>query len=315
MTNFFVFLFFCFSFSLQGGEIYFELSNEDMGALGGVSKALRGSSSRPDGNYTQGAYLSYSHKDLLPNSLFSFFILQDLFSPSDKIKERPFATEGSRAFASYAGGGARFVFRHHFLFQSLLLMVGVLGPNSGGAQIQNFFHETFRKKKAYSGWRDQIKGGAFFISQYNLSLRKSFFCDYLCTELSSSAGVSLGNLSTRMSLGGGLRLGTKLEEDYTTNHHSFLSQGISPSSSKGFSWNLLIRFFFIDVFHNHLLHGKTLLSQLKPVSPLSITGESHLGALLRFKKIALHLLFVFRSKEHETHEPYEFIRFGMGYQI
>lgn len=308
---------FCFLLSshLFAGNIFVEFSNEDMGLLGEIPRGLRGSSEEVDGNFTQGFFLSYSSQLKKERFFYSIFIEQDLFTPSGEKKELPFATDGARAFASYTGLGGRFVMKSSALLQSVTLFVGALGAASGGAQMQNFFHKTFKKKEGYPGWEDQIEGGALFHAQYNLTVKEAFFCEYLCLEVAPSLGFSFGTLKTGVSYGGGLRIGSKLKEDFETHHHSALSREPSSLYSSGFSWNLFVRYFFLEFFHNELLQGKTRVSKSRTVSPYASTREAQFGFLLRFSSFSTQLQFVMRSKEYEEHEPYEFIRFGMGFEV
>lgn len=310
----FLFVLVVSSFNLKAREFYFELSNEDMGPIADVRNKIFKLEDLPDGNYTQGVYLSYT-PNFIDGRKISFFFEQDLFSPSGQAKYSSLAQEGVRAFASYSGLGLHYRVRTIFLLHKVTLFSGIFGPYSFGGEFQNFFHKSFRGKDPYLGWQDQIEGGFVGLLQYNFTIRHNLFCDLLCFEIAPSASFLLGNLNRSSSFGGSLRVGRDLVKDYGPEAYSFLSQGEFLTDAKSFSWNLFLSFFVVDVHYNKVLHGRTLLTKLKTVDPYAETTETAFGFNLVFKKWGSHFRYVLKSKEFKNHSSYGFLRVGLSYHI
>lgn len=308
------FLLFFFSSFLKGGELYLEVSNEDMGALGSIPRAFKQNKEISDGNYTQGVYFSYSFSPGKQKKL-TFSLAQDLFTPSGDNKVLAKPSNGVRPFASYSLIGGDFYLRQENFLHNVGLYLGLLGPASFGGQMQNFFHKTFKKKEGYPGWDDQVGSEALASLEYSVAYRKSLFCRYLCIEGSPSVSVSVGNLVRRVAIGGSLRVGKRLPEDYVLTAHKFLSRGPYLRDGKTFFWNLFVGVYLVDVYYNALLDKATELSKKVFVKRKSQMTEFSFGGDLAFSRFLMRLAFVMRSAEYEGHKPYEFVRLGLGYKI
>ncbi len=303
-----------FSQYVSAHELYLEVSNEDMGILRAVPKILRKDKEKPDGNYTQGIYFSYSFT-LRQNQKLTFSLAQDLFTPSGEEKFKSYAEEGSRPFASYSLMGGDFYWKQENFLHSLGLFFGFLGPASFGAQMQNFFHKTFKKKEGYLGWQDQVSSEFLASLEYSVAFRKSFFCSYVCIESSPSVSFSFGNLVRRVALGGSLRVGKGLMEDYMSTAHKFLSRGPYLRDGNSFFWNIFVGFYLIDIYYNALLDKKTTLTNQVVVKKKPQVTEVSFGGDIGFSRLLMRLAFVIRSKEYETEKAYEFVRVGLGYRL
>lgn len=307
-------LFVFFSQFLSANELYLELSNEDMGILSGIPRILKQDKKKYDGNYTQGIYFSYSFSPR-KNQKVSFSLAQDLFTPSGEDKFKSYAEEGSRPFGSYSLIGGDFYWKQKNFLHNIGLSLGFLGRASGGAEMQNFFHKTFKKREGYLGWQDEVDAEFLASFEYSVAFRKNFFCSYVCIESSPSVSFSFGNLVRRVALGGSLRVGRGLMQDYMSTAHKFLSRGPYLQDGKSFFWNLFVGFYLVDVYYNALFDKKTSLTGQIVVKKKPQVTEVSFGGDVGFSRLFVRIAFVLRSKEYETDKGSEFLRLGLGYRL
>ena len=135
---------------------------------------------------------------------YGLVLVQNLYTPSTtKIGG---IQHGDRPFAAYLYFGSYKItsddVRHYRQVSELDL--GILGPQSMGAQVQDVFHKYIPYNNEPLGWENQIATDA--VINYNFSLEKGIVNTEF-VQLIVSGKVALGTLYTNAGGGFNLRLG------------------------------------------------------------------------------------------------------------
>jgi hypothetical protein len=179
-----------------------------------------------DRYYTNGAALWLAHTgpswadplvDLLPwregRRTVTYAISQTMFTPEDTT--RPIPDPADRPYAGVLTFGLGLHVDHEHRYHGLKLLLGVVGPWSGAGETQREWHRWV-ESSVPQGWGAQIHNepianlGYEHRRKYRLLGRS----DGWAVEATPIAGVMLGNLSTQGHLGGQLRLGYRIPDDF-----------------------------------------------------------------------------------------------------
>ena len=180
-----------------------------------------------DRHYTQGARVTYLYDDGPRGTLtrrvrdwldrrpvdlsaakLSIALGQDMFTPEDTSAtalipdERPYAAWAYLALGFHAVAGDQAV--------NAELSLGVVGPSAQGERFQNRWHDLIGVERS-RGWAHQLHdepGLNLALEWRRRLLRRTWF------DAVPRAALVLGNVNTHASLGGSVRLGRQLPDDF-----------------------------------------------------------------------------------------------------
>jgi len=180
-----------------------------------------------DRHYTQGGRITYLYDDgprgaltrrvrdwldrrpvNLSAAKLSVALGQDMFTPENTDAtaliptERPYAAWAYLAFGFHAVAGDQAV--------NAELSLGVVGPSAQGERFQNGWHDLIGVERS-RGWAHQLHdepGLNLALEWRRRLLRRTWF------DAVPRAALVLGNVNTHASLGGSVRLGRQLPDDF-----------------------------------------------------------------------------------------------------
>lgn len=287
-----------------------------------------------DQNYTNGLRLSWISPDLsdyikdpaLPSWLRSINKRLTFFHPSTESLQRNLvfsvgqtiftpedieATEVIEDDRPYAGWlFARFAYHSKSALQldSIELSIGMVGPSSLAEKAQDFIHDL-RGFDKFQGWDNQLENepGLQLVYEHKQKFINqtpqdgSFGIDFI-----GHAGGALGNISSYLNVGGEMRWGWLIPND-------FGSSAVRPggdNSAPGSNWDPRINapgkiglHFFVSfdirlIANSLLLEGNTF-EDSHGVNIRHLVGDAAIGVSTVFKGFKISYAQVFRSKEFD----------------
>lgn len=290
-----------------------------------------------DQNYTNGLRLSWISPDLsdyiedpaLPSWLRTFNKRLTFFHPSTEGLERNLvfsigqtiytpedinAKEVVKDDRPYAGWlFTRFAYhsKSEYQLDSMELSIGMVGPASLGEKAQNAIHDL-RGFDKFQGWDNQLKNelGLQLVYEHKQKLINNtprngrFGYDFI-----GHAGGALGNIGIYINVGGELRWGWLIPND-------FGSSAVRPggdNSAPGSNWDPRINapgkiglHFFVTfdvrlVANSLFLDGNTF-EDSHSVDIKHLVGDAAVGISTVFSGVKISYAQVFRSKEFELQD-------------
>jgi hypothetical protein len=148
---------------------------------------------------------------------FGYAIGQNIFTPAETLLASP--PPDDRPYAGWLYAGVILQRRGVALGgrpaqEDLELDLGIVGPWSLAKDAQIWIHEV-RGFEIPQGWRHQLRNEPGLRLKYQRSLRfRAFSADPFTGEFLPHLGLSLGNVETSFRIGGIVRLGFHLPDDY-----------------------------------------------------------------------------------------------------
>lgn len=253
------------------------------------------------------SFFHSSSKGLQRNLVFS--VGQTIYTPEDID-----ATEVVRDDRPYAGWlFSRFAYqsKDDDQLDTLELSIGVVGPAAQGQEAQDFIHDL-RGFDKFKGWDNQLDDelGLLFLYEHRHKLINDTPHDgRFGYDLIGHAGVALGNVATYLNVGGELRWGWLIPND-------FGSSAVRPggdNSAPGASWDPRISapgkiglHFFASfdlraVARDIFLDGNTFENS-HSVSKKEFVGDASIGVSTVFRGVKISYAQVYRSKEFEKQD-------------
>jgi len=274
-----------------------------------------------DRHYTHGTRLSYLSKEnptgfedkvkeklqnWLPNlvlphaSRIGFSLGQSIFTPEDIAATE--LQEDDRPYAGWLYGGVSLVSKwengqDHF--DNLEINIGVVGPAAQGEDTQTLVHRL-KDVQLPNGWDHQLKNEPGFVLYYERKWRldpKVTFAG-LGADFTPNLGMALGNVYTYGALGGILRVGVDLPNDYGPPG---IKPGLSGSDffepTKNLGWYVFGGVEGRVMGRNIFLDGNTFADS-HSVDKRVLVGDLQVGIVITaFETVRLAYTNVFRSKE------------------
>jgi lipid A 3-O-deacylase len=281
-----------------------------------------------DRYYTSGAKISWSSRDLanLADSPYSspflglfdllpyinekayqknllFSIGQNIYTPEDT--DTPSLITDDRPYAGYLYIGLGVAWKTAEIRNTLALNVGVVGPWSLARQTQRLVHDA-RGNDHPRGWANQLHNELGLTAVYLRNWRwpKQATRSGLGWELLPHAGAAAGNVQTYANMGGELRIGLNLPDDFGTSAISPAESSSTPvdgslaSSRSRLDFGVYL-FSRVDgrlVAHNIFLDGNTFAESHSVDRKLWVADLSAgLGVNYKNTKVAYNL--VYRTEE------------------
>ncbi|PTA72743.1 DUF2219 domain-containing protein [Stenotrophomonas sp. Nf1] len=206
-------------------------------------------------------YLEHLHAGRFEQQNMIFSIGQGIFTPTDLtrkdliVDDRPYAGVLIASFGYNARSGDR--------LQTTQLTLGVVGPWAQGKQAQNAVHNVLGDEK-FQGWDNQLHNEPLFMLTHERMRRwphdASINAGGWGWDAISHYGGSVGNLATKTNIGGEVRFGWKLPDDFGSTplrpagENTAPTRGGRPSS---WSWHLFATSDAAWVIRDVTLDGNT----------------------------------------------------------
>lgn len=179
------------------------------------------------------------------------------------------------------------------------LDLGIIGPGSLGEDAQNTVHRV-RHLPTANGWANQLQNEPALALRYQRTWRympaepRDWGWDFL-----PAAGVSLGNIGTYAALGGQVRAGWHLPNDFGTVTIDSLnapSGGRASDDPRQLGWYVFVGVEGRAVAYNSTLDGNIFRTS-HHVDKFPLVGDTKFGAVLSCKWFDVTLAEVIRTKE------------------
>ena len=269
-------------------------------------------SSKDLANYSDSSYASpflplfnllpyINEKDYQKNLVFA--VGQNIYTPDDT--EALDLVEGDRPYAGWLYLGVGVVWKDAEVRNSLVLNVGVVGSWSYAQEAQRLVHDA-RGLGHPNGWDNQLHNELGVLVTYEREWRwpKHERRVGLDWEFLPHAGITLGNVSTYANLGGELRVGLNLPDDFGTASigpsatTSTPVDGRQGADRSRFDLGLYL-FARADgraVAHNIFLDGNTFGNSAS-VDRKWFVADLSAGVAVNYKNTKLAYAFVYRTEE------------------
>jgi lipid A 3-O-deacylase len=216
------------------------------------------------------------------------FIGQLIYTPANKQATSYQPTQRPYAGFLYGGVTENYI-RSPNIRDSYGFTGGVVGPSAGGEAVQNTVHRWINNRTA-KGWRHQIKDEPALMG----TVERSYWYPVSNNiDVTSTAGVNLGNVFTQgyTSISG--RIGTNLDTPFDSGGPIFPRATI-PKPSAYLLGTLLGR----AVARNIFLDGNTFRDSAS-IGREVFVGEARLGFMAEYKKYKVGFIRMFQTKEHD----------------
>lgn len=271
-----------------------------------------------DRHYTQGFKLAYLCEDnylplwlkpaadVLPTwgyslraSKIGWLIGQSIYTPAElltaqlQVNDRPYAGWLYTGFALQRRG---LTDAGRPVLESCQLEIGVVGPLALAEESQDLAHE-----QQPQGWLNQIQTEPGVALKY---LRAWVISPQIegprLFDFIPHAGFSLGNIDTSLRIGGKVRLGINLPEDFglqMVNSLATTEGGYSPKHEGG-SWGCYV-FGGVEgraVAYSEFLNGN-MFRESHDVTPKPLVAQISGGAALTYERFEVGATWVWTTKE------------------
>lgn len=238
----------------------------------------------------------------------AFSLGQNMYTPDNT--ESSDVVKGDRPYAGWLYLGLGLIWKNADVKNSLIIDVGVVGPASYAQETQRLVHEA-RGIGSPRGWDHQLHNELGVVATYERTWRwpRRERRAGLNWEFLPHAGVALGNVYTYANIGGELRVGFNLPDDFGTS-------GIGPSSStstpvEGAQQAARARFDLgayvfarVDgraVAHNIFLDGNTFGDSVS-VHRKPLVADLSVGAAVNYHNTKFTYALVYRTEEFAGQE-------------
>lgn len=237
---------------------------------------------------------------------FSFSLGQQIYTPSDT--DATALITDDRPYAGWLYLGFMANFKTGQDSQLVELSLGVIGPEALGEQVQNEFHRMIDTPTAV-GWKNQLRSEPAL--QISYQKRHRFFELHEGSNRFFDAipyyGAALGNVHINVHVGGLVRFGHHLVDDFGPTRpsngdgDSFIASKVSTSpvaESQSPSYYLVAGVRANAISRNLFLDGSSF-HESHHVTKYPFIGESDIGVGLQWKHWSLVWRYVTRSPEFE----------------
>ena len=236
----------------------------------------------------------------------AFTLGQNIYTPDDT--EAVEVVENDRPYAGWLYVGFGFIWKSAAVRHSLNLNIGVVGSWSLAEEAQRTVHEL-RQLEVPQGWDNQLHNELGVVAVYDVTWRwprrdRRVGLDW---EFLPHAGAALGNVQIAANLGGELRVGFNLPDDFGT---ASIGPGATTSTpvegaqlaSRAGKFDLGMYVFARAqgrvVAHNIFLEGNTF-GDGPSVEHKWLVADLSAGASFNYKNTKLTYAVVYRTKEFE----------------
>jgi lipid A 3-O-deacylase len=229
---------------------------------------------------------------------------QQMYTPVDF--EATELIENDRPYAGIFLVSLGYNARENDRLRSTTLDVGMLGPSSYAEQSQDFIHDLIGSEK-FNGWDNQLRDEVVFRIAHERARRfpaKGAFGnpDGFGVDAIRHYGLSVGTLATYANVGGEVRFGWKLPDDFGTSPLRPAGENSAPSMrarfQSGWSVHGFVSFDGRLVLRDVTLDGNTWKSS-HSVDKEPLVSEAALGMAIRHGRWKFAYARYFRTREFE----------------
>ncbi len=232
-----------------------------------------------------------------------FTLGQNIYTPDNT--ETTALLTNDRPYAGWLYIGVGVVWKNADVRNALVLNIGAVGSYSYAQEAQRIVHDL-RGLGHPNGWDNQLHNelGATLVYERTWRWPKHERRSGLDWEVLPHAGVALGNVQTYANIGGEIRLGLNLPDDFGTpaigpaTTTSTPVDGRMAAERARFDFGLYA-FARVDgraVGHNIFLDGNTF-GNSPSVDRNVFVADISVGAAVNIKNTKLAYAFVYRTKE------------------
>lgn len=241
-----------------------------------------------------------------PKSRLSLAIAQEMYTPTDRrradliLDDRPYAGWLYLAAGLHTKNDSGFK-PFDKMLDSVEFDIGIIGPHAYAKEAQDWIHDI-RVIDRFDGWSNQLQDELGVLLMYERKWRatnKTVVYEDLEFDFIPHAGASIGNVLTHVNLGGELRFGFNIPDDFG---RPSLIKGLGHmdiNRDKG-SWRIYAyagaegRY----VAHSIFLDGNTLLRS-HSVDRKPWVGELSFGLAFEIAQFRVSYSSILRTREFE----------------
>lgn len=263
-----------------------------------------------DRNYTQGARIAwYGEPDALPASVegmaarvpgfalrnadgefrtrrFGVLVGQEIWTPDAISRTR--RVENDRPYAGWLYASAFVNAADERRFRSLQVGAGMVGPSSGAAEVQTWWHSRLGIRVP-RGWQWQLRDEPGVFVRWEERARP--WGRRAHADLVPHVGATLGNVSTEAHAGVTARLGLPLPDDFGPSAVTPHDPGTGARRSAYLFGRVEGRAVARDVF----VDGNTFRAG-PHVTRVPLVGEAQVGAGVRWGGLGLRYAFTYSTQ-------------------
>ena len=243
-------------------------------------------------------------KDYQKNLTFS--LGQNIYTPNDTTQLG--LIENDRPYAGWLYLSLGVIWKNADVRNSLVLDIGIVGPSAYGQEAQRLIHDL-RDLDYPRGWDNQLQDEFGFVLAYERKWRWPHHASRsgLDWEVLPHAGAAIGNVRTFANLGGEVRVGLNLPDDFGTASigpaatTSTPVDGAQGADRSRFDLGLYL-FTRVDgraVAQNIFLDGNTFRDS-HSVGHYPFVADVSVGVALNYKNTKLAYAFVYRTREFSS---------------
>lgn len=234
-----------------------------------------------------------------PHARFSLSLGQSIFTPEDITQPVPDPTDRPYAGWLYGGFGLVTYGDDGERRDSLELALGVVGPWSQAEEVQTTWHDWFNFREP-RGWEYQIRNEPGVMLSWDTQDRWIYEELPLGLEwdVTPNWGVTLGNVMTYANVGGMVRLGTALDNDFGPPRirPSLPGSGFFISRDV-FTWYVFAGIEGRAVGRNIFLDGNTFRDS-PSVDRRNFVGDLQAGFSMGWNDVRIGYTQIWRSREY-----------------
>jgi lipid A 3-O-deacylase len=233
---------------------------------------------------------------------------QNIYTPNDTQSTTLITAD--RPYAGWLYLGVGVVWKNATVRNSVVFDLGVVGPWSFAKETQRLVHDLIDTDHPL-GWDNQLHNEFGFVGTYERTWRwpKLARRSGLDWELLPHAGAALGNVATYANLGGELRFGRNLPDDFGSSTIRTASVTSTPVDGLmgaerpdgAFGVHLFTRVDGRAVAHNIFLDGNTF-EDSHSVDRKVFVADLSAGTVVNYRNTSLTFAAVYRTKEFEGQE-------------
>lgn len=234
----------------------------------------------------------------------SLILGQNIFTPEDITN--PNLIVNDRPYAGWLYLGIGLIKRQKsgriWVFDTLELDMGIVGPESFAEDVQIWWHKNISDSPRPAGWDNQLKNEPGILLNLERKWRMELTPDNyegIQLDFLPSVGAALGNVYTYASVGTMFRLGVNLPVDYGPPRIRPGAQGsdfFQYDKKNPVSWYAYAGVEGRALAVNIFLDGNTFADS-HSVDKKYFVGDVHAGLVLVIYRVRLAFSQVFRSSE------------------
>lgn len=237
------------------------------------------------------------------NHNIGFSLGHSIYTPANKKEES--LIEDDRPYAGWFYGSIALHRKEIRHLNTVEIILGIVGPSAYGEEIQNTVHRYSDSPKA-NGWDNQLKDEPGFMLSWQRSV-KSVILDWQRTRFDfiPHYGLTLGNVLTYANLGGEVRLGLNVPDDFGTAlirpGSTLSSPAKSAREAPGFGVHLFAGTDGRFVLRNIFIDGNTW-RESHSVDKKNFVADLYAGIAMTYNRFKLTYTHVYRTREFKNEQ-------------